>query len=185
MTGYGRESYHFDLHERFGAIVQKITRFSAVNTHDTQEQLPTEAESQRTAGSDIRLDNHGDVIVDFVLQDLILGELLLEVGSEPDASQRSVSREEMLWKKHAGGLRVGKMGGGWVGDARARAVVLVRGASEGRRGSSSHQLQGAQGNSGARECARDGRKAARVQAVEGGWRLSEGSWRPGRGLGLR
>jgi hypothetical protein len=77
---------HLDFHECLGAIIEQITRFSAIDADDPEEELATEAKGH-WAASNLGANNNGDVIANPVLQDLVLGELLFEVGSKPDAGE--------------------------------------------------------------------------------------------------
>lgn len=115
------DTYHLDLHECLGAVVQQISRLSAVDAHDTQKQLPAQAQRHRATG-DFGSHNDRDIFGDFVLQDLILRQLLLEICRQPDAGQRPRPRQQVLGKEHCGGWVYGRPSGRWVvgGCPRAR-----------------------------------------------------------------
>lgn len=98
--------YHFDLPQRVVAVVKQVARFPVVDAHDTQKQLSVQAQGQRAAGGTLGPDDDLDVLIDLVLQDLGLCELLVLVGSQPDAGELARLEQEVLGKKH---------GGGWAG----------------------------------------------------------------------
>ena len=100
-------TYHLDLHQCFIAVVQKVTRLAAINSDDTQEQLATEAKSQWYLGSD----NGLNTVVNVGLQDLLLGDLALYVGRQPDPGQSPVPLEEGSRIEHGDGVCSGSYGG--------------------------------------------------------------------------
>lgn len=76
VEGRDRKGYHLDLHEGLCAVVEEVARLPAVDTDDSKQELTAETQGHWAAGN-LRSDNDGDVIVDLILKDLILGKLLL------------------------------------------------------------------------------------------------------------
>jgi hypothetical protein len=74
-----------------------------VDAHYTKEQLSIQSQCERTAGSPFWPNDDFDVLIDLVLQDLGFGELLVLVGSKPDAGKLSRFVQEIFGKKHRGG----------------------------------------------------------------------------------
>src|SRR4051794_39354698 len=92
------ESHHLDFPKRVATIVQKITRLSTVNAHDTEEQRA--AQAQRKGNS--RSHDFTNVFIDLVLQDLGFGEFFLHIGGHPDTGQRALTPEQFGGIKHGG-----------------------------------------------------------------------------------
>jgi hypothetical protein len=96
-------TYHLDLPQRVVAVILEVVRLPMVDAHHTKEKLAIQAQGKRTAGSPLGPDDDLDILVNLVLQDLGLGELLVLVGSQPDACELAGLVQEVLWKKHGGG----------------------------------------------------------------------------------
>lgn len=80
----------------------QVVGFAVIDAHDTKKQLSVQTQRKRAAGGALGADDDLDVLVDLVLQHLGLGELLVLVGGQPDASQLARLEQEVLWKKHGG-----------------------------------------------------------------------------------
>lgn len=92
----GKTTYHLDFEQGFVAIVQKVTCLSAIDPHHTQEELPTQAQGHWR----LPIHNGAHTTLDVGLQDMCLGEFALEVGREPDASQRPGLGQKCLGIEH-------------------------------------------------------------------------------------
>ena len=76
----------FDLGERVGTIIKKVPRLPAVDPDHSQQQLSTETQGHgRLALTDDIL----YIVLKVRLQDILLCEFALQVGSQPDTRQRS------------------------------------------------------------------------------------------------
>jgi hypothetical protein len=78
-------------------------RLPVIDAHYTKKQLSIQTQREGTAGSALWPDDDLDILIDLVLQDLGFGELLVLVGSKPDASKLARLVQEILGKKHDGG----------------------------------------------------------------------------------
>jgi hypothetical protein len=115
--------YHLKLEQRFVTIIEKIPRLSAVDPHDTEEKLSRQTKSH---GSLSLVDDGIDTGLDVRLHDIVLGELALEIGSEPYSSQRPGLGQESLRVEH--GEPVGRsmeIGRWWRGRSRWRKLELL------------------------------------------------------------
>lgn len=101
-------THHFDLHHGFITIIQQISRFALVYPDDTEQELSAETQGH---GRLVRRDDGLDTVRDIRLQNVILGELALEVGRQPDTGKRPGLLEERLRVEH-GGARRSRAGGG-------------------------------------------------------------------------
>lgn len=108
-------TYHLDLHQSFVAIVQQVSCLAAVDPHDTKKQLASQSQRHGclTGGDDL-LDTLGEVR----LQDVLFGQLALQVGGEPDSSQRPGLLEEGFGIEHGGDGVAKKLEGGPGGVQR-------------------------------------------------------------------
>ena len=74
----------FDLGERVGTIIKKVPRLPAVDPDHSQQQLSTETQGHgRLALTDDIL----YIVLKVRLQDILLCEFALQVGSQPDTRQ--------------------------------------------------------------------------------------------------
>lgn len=74
----------FDLAEGLGAVVQKVPSLPAVDSDHTQQQLSTQTQSHgRLALADDVL----HIIFKIRLQNILLCEFALQVGSQPNTRQ--------------------------------------------------------------------------------------------------
>jgi hypothetical protein len=83
----------FDLGERIGTIIEKVPRLSAVDPDHSQQQLSTQTQSHG------RLALAYDVlyiVLEIRLQDILLCEFALQVGSQPNTRQRSCLGQKRL-----------------------------------------------------------------------------------------
>ena len=99
-TGYGLRAlntYHFDFHQRFVAVFEKIPRLSAVNSNDSEKQLPAQAQRHRRLAL---VDNGAHSGLNIRLQSLLFRHSALDVGREPDPGQRPCFRKQGLRVKH-------------------------------------------------------------------------------------
>lgn len=94
------ETYHLDLHHGFIAVIQEVTRLALIDSDDTKQKLSTQSQGH---GRLVRRDDGLDAVCDIGLEDMVLGELALEVGGEPDAGERPALLEERLRIEHGGG----------------------------------------------------------------------------------
>lgn len=81
----GAQTYQLDLHEGLVAVVEQVAGLPAVDSHDTEEQLAAQAQSHWGLAL---VDDGIDARLDVGLENVAFGELALEVGGEPDSSQR-------------------------------------------------------------------------------------------------
>jgi hypothetical protein len=82
-----------DLGEGVGTIIKKVPCLPAVNPDNTQQQLTAQTQGHR------RLALANDVlhiILKIRLQNILLCEFPLQVGSKPDACQRPGLRQQRL-----------------------------------------------------------------------------------------
>lgn len=93
-------AYHFDLHHGFVAVIQKVTRLALVDPDDTEQELSTQTQGHRRL---VRGDDGLDAVCDIGLEDMVLGQLALQVGRQPDAGERPALLEERLRIEHGGG----------------------------------------------------------------------------------
>ena len=81
----------FDLGERVGTIIKKVPRLPAVDPDHSQQQLSTETQGHgRLALTDDIL----YIVLKVRLQDILLCEFALQVGSQPNTRQRSGLRQK-------------------------------------------------------------------------------------------
>ena len=74
----------FDLGERVGTIIKKVPRLPAVDPDHSQQQLSTETQGHgRLALTDDIL----YIVLKVRLQDILLCEFALQVGSQPNTRQ--------------------------------------------------------------------------------------------------
>lgn len=89
----------FDLCQGIGAVIKKVPGLSAVDSHDTEQQLATQTQSHgRLALADDVL----HIIFQVRLQYILLCELALKVGGKPNACQRPGLGQERFGIKHVG-----------------------------------------------------------------------------------
>ena len=93
-------TYHLNLHHGFIAVVQKVTRLALVDSHNAKQKLSTQSQCH---GRLVGRDNGFDTVGDIGLENVILGELTLQVGREPDAGEWPALLEEGLRIEHDGG----------------------------------------------------------------------------------
>ena len=78
-------TYHLDLGESIVAVVQEISRLPAVDLDDAQQQLSAQTQGHWGLA---RGDDALDILLQIRGEHVLLGEFLLQVGRQPDASQR-------------------------------------------------------------------------------------------------
>lgn len=61
------EAYHFDFEKCFVAVIKKVPRFSAIDSHDSKEELATETQCHRRGPL---IDDRIDATFDVRLQDV-------------------------------------------------------------------------------------------------------------------
>lgn len=92
-------THHLDLEKRVGAVFKKVPSLPRVDPDNTQQQLPTQAQRHG------RLALSNDVlyiIFQVGREDVLLVELALEVGGEPDTRQRAGLGQERFGVEHVG-----------------------------------------------------------------------------------
>ena len=74
----------FDLAESFRTVVQKVPSLPAVDSDHTQQQLTTQTQShgRLALANDIL-----DIVLEIRLQNVLLCEFALQVGSQPNTRQ--------------------------------------------------------------------------------------------------
>ena len=93
------KTHHLDSPQRIATVIEEIASLPAVDTHDSKK--------QRTAGAqrnwNARLYDLADAVFELALQDLVLGEPLLHVGSQPYSGQRRGVLQQLVWIEHGDG----------------------------------------------------------------------------------
>lgn len=116
-------THHLDLHQGFIAVVKQVSCLAAVDSDDAEEQLAGQPQRHWClAGCDDLLDTLGEV----GLQDVLLGQLALQVGRQPDAGQRPGLLEERLGIEHGRDGVAAMLEGVLWGRKRWSVVVCAR-----------------------------------------------------------
>jgi len=95
-------THNLDLRQRLLRVIHQIFDLPSVDLRDTEQQLPTQPQGHGSVVAALAHDV-SDIGLKVGGEDILLGELALQVGSEPDASQRPCFGEESLGIEHAGG----------------------------------------------------------------------------------
>lgn len=77
-------TYKLDLEKRLIAIIEKITRLSAVDANDTEKKLTGETQRKRCL---VGIDNVLHILLNVLLQAVAFGEFALDIGGKPDLCQ--------------------------------------------------------------------------------------------------
>lgn len=122
-----QSTHHLDLEKRVGAVLKKVPSLPRVDSDNTQQQLPTQSQRHgRLALSNDIL----DIVFQVGRQDVLLVELALEVGGQPDTRQRAGLGQERFGVEHVGSNAVlwvpatPVLGGG---VCRSRVVAFATG----------------------------------------------------------
>lgn len=91
------DPYHLDLQQRLIAVIQEISGLAAIDPDDTEEQLACHPQSH---GSLCRHNDLLHALGEVRLQNMLLGQLALQVGRQPDAGQRPGLLKEFFGVEH-------------------------------------------------------------------------------------
>lgn len=95
-------THHLDLHHCFIAVVEEVARLALVDSDHTKQELTAQAESH---GGLVWCDDGLNAVGDIGLENVVFGQLALEVGRHPDAGERPALLEQICGIEHCRGAR--------------------------------------------------------------------------------
>lgn len=103
IRGMMGNNYLFDVGKRHARILKQIAGFSAVDASDTEKKLATQSKGHRCGAL---IDHNLDALANIRRDAILLGQLALQIGGKPDASQRPRLGQKGVGIKHLGGKTV-------------------------------------------------------------------------------